>query len=152
MFYFLKLILSKLIKQNKTISNVIQRNKLVIFQITVPSEQIGTIIGKGGETINQIRDKSRAKIEIDTSTYGSDERIISVIGTPLQIQMVQRLIQERLTNQLSSLMLQVTTINRTYGTSLLCDPFHLCDPIAFMLLFMRPHLFLRPILGSFAEP
>ena len=106
--------MSKLIKQNKTISNVIQRNKLGILQITVPSELIGTIIGKGGQIINQIRGASLANIKIDTSTYGSDERIISVIGTPLQIQMVQRLIQERLTNQLSSLMLQVTTVNRIY--------------------------------------
>ena len=95
--------MSKLIKQNKTLSNVIQRNKLGILQVTVPSELIGTIIGKGGQTIKQIRDVSCAKIEIDSSTrYGSDERIISVIGTLQQIKMAQRLLQDRLTNQLSS--------------------------------------------------
>ena len=89
--------MSKLIKQNQTISNVIQRNKLGILQVAVPSELIGIIIGKGGQTINQIRDESLAKIEIDTSTtYGSDKRI-SITGTLQQIQMAQLLLQDRLT-------------------------------------------------------
>ena len=89
--------MSKLIKQNQIISNVIQRNKLGILQVTVPSELIGIIIGKGGQTINQIRDESLAKIEIDTSTtYGSDKRI-SITGTLQQIQMAQLLLQDRLT-------------------------------------------------------
>ena len=112
--------MSKLIKQNKTITNVIQRNKLGILQVPVPSELIGTIIGKGGQIINQIRGESLANIKIDTSksksAYGFDEQIITITGTAQQIQVAQDLIEDRLTltNQLSSLMLQVTTINRIY--------------------------------------
>ena len=103
-FTFYKLILSKLTKQNKIISreyNWDKKTKLVIFQVTIPSELSGTIIGKGGQHINQIRDELRATIEIDTSiTYGADERIINITGTPHQIQVAQHLLQERLTNQL----------------------------------------------------
>ena len=97
MFYFLKLILSKLIKQNKTISNVIQRNKLGILQITVPSELNATIIGKGGQKINQIRNASLAKIVIDTSNPKSTYGTITITGTPQQIQVAQDLIEDRLT-------------------------------------------------------
>ena len=70
------------------------------MQVTIPSELSGTIIGKGGQRINQIRDESRAKIEIDTSTYGADERIISITGTPSQIQVAQHLLQERLSKSI----------------------------------------------------
>ena len=92
--------MSKLIKQNKTITNVIQRNKLGILQEDVPIKLIGTIIGKGKQRINQIRDESCAKIEIDTSK--STYAIISITGTLQQIEMAQDLIEDRLTltNQL----------------------------------------------------
>ena len=67
--------------------------------MTIPSEYVGAIIGKGGERIKRIRDESGAKIQIDKeSTYGNDEQIINISGTPEQIQMAQHLLQERLLN------------------------------------------------------
>ena len=80
----------KINQQNKTISNVIQRNKLGILQVTFPSGLIGAIIGKDGQTIDHIRNVSRAMIKIDTSkSYGSDERLITITGTSQQIQLAQ---------------------------------------------------------------
>jgi len=63
-------------------------------QVTIPNELGGTIIGKGGERINRVRTDSGAKIEIGTSAYGNDERIITITGTPHQIQMAQYLLQQ----------------------------------------------------------
>ena len=70
--------------------------------MTIPSEYVGAIIGKGGERIKRIREESGAKIQIDKeSTYGNDEQIINISGTPEQIQMAQHLLQERLLNPTS---------------------------------------------------
>ena len=77
----------KINQQNKTISNVIQRNKLGILQVTFPSELIGAIIGKDGQTIDHIRNVSRARIKIDTSK--STHGIITITGTSQQTQLAQ---------------------------------------------------------------
>ncbi|KAF7632925.1 hypothetical protein Mgra_00007704 [Meloidogyne graminicola] len=62
-------------------------------QVTIPNELAGTIIGKGGDRINRIRNESGSRIEIG-STYGTDERIITITGTPHQIQSAQYLLQQ----------------------------------------------------------
>ena len=48
-------------------------------QVTIPNELGGTIIGKGGERINRIRQQSGARIEIAPS-LGSEDRVITIIG------------------------------------------------------------------------
>jgi len=62
-------------------------------QVTIPNELGGTIIGKGGERINRIRQESGARIDVGAA-YGNDERIITITGTPHQIQMAQYLLQQ----------------------------------------------------------
>jgi len=62
-------------------------------QVTIPNDLGGTIIGKGGERINRIRHESGAKIDVG-QPYGNDERIISITGTPGQIQHAQYLLQQ----------------------------------------------------------
>jgi hypothetical protein len=61
--------------------------------VTIPSELGGTIIGKGGERINRIRDESGAHIIVDPASAG-DERIITISGTSNQIQQAQYLLQQ----------------------------------------------------------
>lgn len=70
--------------------------QITTTQVTIPSKLSGTIIGKRGECINRIRNESQARIEIDTNTdpFGTDERIITITGTPHQIQMAQYLLQQ----------------------------------------------------------
>lgn len=55
----------------------------------------GSIIGKGGQRIKQIRHESGASIKIDEPLEGSEDRIITITGTQDQIQNAQFLLQNR---------------------------------------------------------
>ncbi|KAF3851160.1 hypothetical protein F7725_012932 [Dissostichus mawsoni] len=50
------------------------------------SQLAGSIIGKGGQRIKQIRHESGASIKIDEPLEGSEDRIITITGTQDQIQ------------------------------------------------------------------
>jgi len=62
-------------------------------QVTIPNELAGAVIGPKGAKIQQIRDQSGAGITIDKPTPGSNDRIITIQGTPEQIQNAQYLLQ-----------------------------------------------------------
>ncbi|XP_067001909.1 heterogeneous nuclear ribonucleoprotein K [Anabrus simplex] len=63
-------------------------------QVTIPKDLAGAIIGKGGARIRKIRSDSGAGITIDEPLPGSNDRIITITGTPNQIQMAQYLLQQ----------------------------------------------------------
>jgi len=63
-------------------------------QVTIPNELAGAIIGPGGQRIRKIRLESKASITIDEPASGSNERVISIVGTPKQIQTAQYLLQQ----------------------------------------------------------
>jgi len=69
------------------------QESITTTQVTIPNELGGTIIGKGGERINHIRGESGAKIDIGDA-FGTEERIITISGTPHQIQTAQYLLQQ----------------------------------------------------------
>ena len=50
----------------------------VTLRMIMPGREIGVIIGKGGETIGQIRNESEAKIFISDGSV--PERVITVTG------------------------------------------------------------------------
>ena len=84
--------------------------------MTIPNELAGAIIGPGGQRIRKIRLESKvcvpnvfvfvivifvfliqyfkASITIDEPASGSNERVISIVGTPKQIQTAQYLLQQ----------------------------------------------------------
>lgn len=62
-------------------------------QVTIPKDMAGAIIGKGGARITEIRRRSGAQIVIDEALPGSNERIISIIGSQEQIQNAQYMLQ-----------------------------------------------------------
>lgn len=64
-------------------------------QVTIPKDLAGAIIGKGGFRIRRIRNKSNAFIQIDEALPGSNDRIITITGTPKQIQAAQYMLQQR---------------------------------------------------------
>lgn len=64
-------------------------------QVTIPKDLAGAIIGKAGGRIRRIRMDSNAFITIDEPLPGSTDRIITISGTPKQIQMAQFLLQQR---------------------------------------------------------
>ncbi|KAF3817878.1 hypothetical protein GH733_013727 [Mirounga leonina] len=68
----------------------------VEYQGVAPDMLAGSIIGKGGQRIKQIRHESGASIKIDEPLEGSEDRIITITGTQDQIQNAQYLLQNRL--------------------------------------------------------
>ncbi|TSL97344.1 Heterogeneous nuclear ribonucleoprotein K [Bagarius yarrelli] len=68
---------------------------VITTQVTIPKDLAGSIIGKGGQRIKQIRRESGASIKIDDPLQGSEDRIITIAGTQDQIQNAQYLLQNR---------------------------------------------------------
>ncbi|KAJ8539351.1 hypothetical protein K7X08_013603 [Anisodus acutangulus] len=52
----------------------------IFFRILCPADKTGGVIGKGGAIIRQVREETGAKIRIDDSLSGCDERIIVIIA------------------------------------------------------------------------
>lgn len=67
-------------------------------QVTIPIHLAGACIGKGGSRIRSIRNESKASIKIDQPLPGSTDRIITITGTPKQIQAAQFLLQRSVQN------------------------------------------------------
>ncbi|CRK96421.1 CLUMA_CG009837, isoform A [Clunio marinus] len=67
-------------------------------QVTIPKDLAGAIIGKGGGRIRRIRSESNAFIQIDEALPGSTDRIITITGTPKQIQAAQYMLQQSIRN------------------------------------------------------
>ncbi|CAK9293738.1 unnamed protein product [Gordionus sp. m RMFG-2023] len=63
-------------------------------QVTIPKDLAGAIIGRGGERIRQIREESQAKIKIDETIHGDNERIITIEGNSEAIRYAQVLLQD----------------------------------------------------------
>ncbi|CAJ0943975.1 unnamed protein product, partial [Mesorhabditis belari] len=70
-------------------------------QVTIPTELGGTIIGRGGERINRIREESGAHIVLEPTAPGQEERIITITGTQNQIHAAQYLLQQCVRQSLS---------------------------------------------------
>lgn len=82
---------------NSYVPNLREPNasKIVSSVIMIPRSKVGLIIGKGGETIKQLQEKSGAKLFIvqdDTST--SDEKPLRVSGEPHKVEYAKELVQE----------------------------------------------------------
>ncbi|PMB72749.1 Far upstream element-binding protein 3 [Beauveria bassiana] len=64
--------------------------------IYVPSDAVGMIIGKGGETIREIQAQAECKINVAPSSGpGEVQREISLIGAPESIERAKQLIDEK---------------------------------------------------------
>ncbi|VDK25733.1 unnamed protein product [Taenia asiatica] len=62
-------------------------------QVSVSNKMIGAIMGRGGTRINQVRKESGADIKISSQDPGVEDRIITITGTPDQIQSAQFYLQ-----------------------------------------------------------
>lgn len=60
--------------------------------IWVDKSKIGKLMGKGGETINNIRSESKAKIKVSDITTEEGTRAIEIFGTPEQIEEAKKAI------------------------------------------------------------
>ena len=59
-------------------SDNLESSDTVTLRMIMPGREVGVIIGKGGETIHQIRNESEAKIFISDGSV--PERVITVTG------------------------------------------------------------------------
>ncbi|KAK4058435.1 PAB1 binding protein [Microbotryomycetes sp. JL221] len=70
-------------------------------QIYIPNELVGSIIGKGGAKINEVRSTSQCTIKINepgegVAAHNANERLVTITGQPANIQLAVRMLYERL--------------------------------------------------------
>ncbi|KAJ4962663.1 hypothetical protein NE237_022602 [Protea cynaroides] len=51
-----------------------------IFRVLCPASKTGSVIGKGGTNVSQIRQESGAKVRVEEVIPGCDERVIAIAG------------------------------------------------------------------------
>lgn len=72
-----------------------QNGPVTTAQVTIPTELAGIIIGAKGSKISQVRQESGASIKIDSEPMpGTNDRLITITGSPSQIQQAQFLLQQ----------------------------------------------------------
>lgn len=52
-----------------------------VYRYLCPGKKIGSVIGRGGEIVKQLRAETKAKIRICEIVPGSDERVITIYST-----------------------------------------------------------------------
>ncbi|XP_050231778.1 KH domain-containing protein HEN4-like isoform X2 [Mercurialis annua] len=52
----------------------------VVFRVLCPASKTGGLIGKGGSIISQIRQETGAKVRVEETVPGSDERVVVIAG------------------------------------------------------------------------
>uniref|UniRef100_A0A3B4C391 K Homology domain-containing protein n=1 Tax=Pygocentrus nattereri TaxID=42514 RepID=A0A3B4C391_PYGNA len=64
-------------------------------ELTIPNDLIGCIIGRQGAKINEIRQMSGAQIKIANPVEGSNDRQVTITGSPASISLAEYLINAR---------------------------------------------------------
>ncbi|XP_073110134.1 KH domain-containing protein At4g18375 isoform X3 [Elaeis guineensis] len=55
-----------------------------VYRYLCPGKKIGSIIGRGGEIVKQLRSDTKAKIRIGESIPGCEERVITIFSTSME--------------------------------------------------------------------
>ncbi|CAI5458222.1 unnamed protein product [Closterium sp. Yama58-4] len=63
------------------------------IELRLPGQAIGAVLGKGGNTIKNIRQMSGANIKIQPPEAGSTDRIVKISGNPTQVSSAEALIK-----------------------------------------------------------
>jgi len=64
--------------------------------VPVPNYIMGTVIGRGGASINEIRDRSGATIKIAPLEAGATDRMVTITGSPQQNEMAIAMIHQKM--------------------------------------------------------
>ncbi|KAJ2232677.1 RNA binding protein, heterogenous nuclear RNP-K like protein [Coemansia sp. RSA 485] len=67
-----------------------------IQKIYVSADKVGAVIGRRGETINDIRQTTNARVDIQDSAHGNKERLIIITGGYEQVHSAYYMIQNKL--------------------------------------------------------
>ena len=71
----------------------------ITTQVSVPDDSVGRLIGRGGETINRIRQMSQCRIDIaksDAQSQSNGLRIITLTGSEPTIKLAQDMLRQKL--------------------------------------------------------
>lgn len=62
----------------------------------IPSNKVGLVIGRGGETLRDFQERSKAKIMIASDSHGdrNNERVITLVGDEASMLQAKTLIEE----------------------------------------------------------
>lgn len=52
-----------------------------VFRYLCPVKKIGSVIGRGGDIVKQLRNETRAKIKIGEAVTGCDERVVTIFSS-----------------------------------------------------------------------
>ncbi|KAJ2800818.1 Poly(rC)-binding protein 4 [Coemansia helicoidea] len=66
-----------------------------VQQIYVPGDRIGAVIGRRGETINEIRRVTSARVDIQDSAPGAQERLVVITGAYEQVRTAYGMIKDK---------------------------------------------------------
>jgi len=72
----------------------LQRSQTLTVEMSLPDGTAGLIIGRGGRTINRIRQQSGANVNISKKGHGMSGRMMTIQGTGQQISMAQQMITD----------------------------------------------------------
>ncbi|CAL1605642.1 unnamed protein product [Knipowitschia caucasica] len=80
------------VSQASTIIPGLDTNSQTSQEFLIPNDLIGSIIGRQGTKINEIRQVSGAQIKIGSQLDGTTDRHVTITGTPVSINLAQYLI------------------------------------------------------------
>ncbi|XP_028308071.1 poly(rC)-binding protein 4 isoform X1 [Gouania willdenowi] len=84
--------LSPMAQPASTIIPGMDSNSQTSQELLIPNDLIGSIIGRQGTKINEIRQVSGAQIKIGSQLDGTSDRHVTITGTPVSINLAQYLI------------------------------------------------------------
>ncbi|CAH8547887.1 unnamed protein product [Schistosoma rodhaini] len=87
-------------QQNSLFSLANTEESIIVREMIISNDVIGCIIGRGGTTINEIRNASKAQIKISNCEDGAKERKITVSGKLDSVNLAQFLINSRISAEL----------------------------------------------------
>ncbi|PIA14663.1 hypothetical protein COEREDRAFT_93760 [Coemansia reversa NRRL 1564] len=67
-----------------------------VQQIYVPGDKIGAVIGRRGESINEIRRTTSARVDIQDSAQGAKERLVVITGAYEQVRTAYNMIKSKI--------------------------------------------------------
>lgn len=82
-------------RQNAKLEGGSSKQDLVVWEIEVPKELVGRLIGKQGRFMSYLRQASGAKIYVSTLPYFRDSQVCHIEGTSHQVEKVLSLIGKK---------------------------------------------------------
>ncbi|KAM6192474.1 A-kinase anchor protein 1, mitochondrial [Sarcoramphus papa] len=82
-------------RQNSKLGGESSKSDFIIWEIEVPKELVGRLIGKQGRYMSFLRQASGAKIYVSTLPYFRDSQVCHIEGSPHQVEKVLSLIGKK---------------------------------------------------------